>query len=229
MQAVPTAPGWKPAAKKFIALQAPYSATAGRAALPVHAVSVTPLAPAVRADDSSDTPKTMSRWLYKFSRNIVGHAAVVTSAVKNTGSGAGNLTLRHCELVNTTLGAGHAFCLALAHLPDQPDSHILPAGFNTANAGADVPVGAGPADGLLTPRFTWHGFQYVIVEADEGIQFDAKIDSVVARWTASNLEDTASISFEGPGAEMLTGIRDIVKASQLSNMAAFGKNLPPPP
>ena len=163
-QAVSTDPGWRPPAKAVIALQVPYSATSGRATLPVAAVSVTPLAPAVRvhvnaSEDSSSNTSTststtvVSRWLYTFNRNVVGHAAVVASAVANTGAAAGNLTLRHCENVNTTLGADQTYCLALAHLVDQPDTHILPAGFEGSTSGAQR--------GLLTPRFTWHGFQYV--------------------------------------------------------------------
>jgi hypothetical protein len=123
---------------------------------------------------------------------------------------AGNLTLRHCEMVNTTLGAKQTVCLGLAHLPDQPDTHMFPAGF------------ASKSSRLLTPKFTWHGFQHVIVEADHGVEFKPTLDALVARWTGSNLEDTASITFAGPGAEQLTQIRDIVKASQLSNMVGFG-------
>ena len=72
--------------------------------------------------------------LYTFSRNIVGHAAVGLDALTTTA--AGNLTLRHCENINTTLGASQAYCLALAHLPDQPDTYILPAGLR-GNAGYD--------------------------------------------------------------------------------------------
>ena len=63
--------------------------------------------------------------------------------------------------------------------------------------------------------------QYVIVEAADGVQFDGRLDSLMARWTVAELEESAEITFAGPGAELLSGIRDITKASQLSNMAAY--------
>lgn len=200
---VPTTTGWRPTGVPT-ALQVPYSTTSGRASFPVQPVTVTPLASA----------GTVKRWLYTFDRNIVGHAALVASSVSAAASlSGGNLTLRHCENINATLGVSQTTCLPLAHLPDQPDTHLFPAGYNGKAAAAGR---------LLAPRFTWHGFQHVIVEAEHGVVFDGKLNSLVARWTASNLEDTAAISFEGPGADMLAKIRDIVKASQLSNMAAYG-------
>ena len=199
---VPDTPGWRPMGSS-VALQAPYAATSPdvRFGFPVRAVSVTVLAP-------SPASPAVRRVLYKFDRNIVGHAAVRASAV--TTSTEGNLTLRHCEVLNVSLGEENSFCLALRHLPDQPDTHMFPKGYRASSP-----------DDLLSPRFTWHGFQYVIVEVTQGVDFEANIDSLVARWTASDLEDTASIEFAGPGAQQLSQIRDIVKASQVSNMAAF--------
>ena len=201
--ALPPLPPQRRPSGKVAALQVPLATAGGRATskLPVSAVSVAPLAPLPTAPD-------VQRFLFTFSRNIVGHAAVVAGAVTTTA--AGNLTLRHCETINTTLGSDRAVCRALKWLPDQPDTHMLPAGFR---------MGQGEE---LAPRFTWHGFQYVIVEATPGVHFRGDdVHSLAARWTASDLEETASISFTGPGADQLAGIRDIVKASQLSNLAAF--------
>lgn len=108
---VPDAGGWRPTGTP-VALQVPYANANGRVAqrLPVRPLEVKVLSP------GTDGSK---RWVYKFSRNIVGHAAVPLDAISTTETG-GNLTLRHCELLNTTLGDEKAFCLALAHLPDQP-------------------------------------------------------------------------------------------------------------
>ena len=55
-----------------------------------------------------------------------------------------------------------------------------------------------------------------------GVRFAGALDSLVPRWTGSALEETATISFGGPGAEQLGRIRDIVKASQLSNLVGYG-------
>ena len=109
---VPDAGGWRPTGTP-VALQVPYANANGRVAqrLPVRPLEVKVLSP------GTDGSK---RWVYKFSRNIVGHAAVPLDAISTTETGGGNLTLRHCELLNTTLGDEKAFCLALAHLPDQP-------------------------------------------------------------------------------------------------------------
>ena len=118
-----------------------------------------------------------------------------------TGNGNGNITLHHCEnMLNLTT------CVKMSILTDQMDVHML-AGY--------------PSSPSLRTQFTWHGFQHVMVEASEGVTFDAAEDSIEAVWTAPPVDDTAHIEFEGPGAHTLSGIRDIVKASQISNVAAY--------
>ena len=179
--------GWRPTGTPM-ALQVPYVRVSGRIAkrLPVKALEVTALSPGANGS---------KRWAYKFSRNIVGHAAVALDAVTTTEAG-GNLTLRHCELLNTTLGKDQAFCLALAHLPDQPDTFMLPAGLapNPA-ATADDSAVTTSASGQqqLTPSFTWHGFQYVVVEATAGVDFAGKLDSLEPHWTVPDLTETSAI------------------------------------
>ena len=71
----------------------------------------------------------------------------------------------------------------------------------------------------LRPKFTWHGFQYAIVETTPGVQFKAQAGSLKAVWTVSDLEETGHITFAGEGAGTLSSIRDITKASQIGNMA----------
>ena len=140
----------------FVALQVPYASASGNVMdrLPVKALEAAPLSPG---------PGGERRWLYKFSRNIVGHAAVVLDALTTTA--AGNLTLRHCENVNTSLGDDQAFCLALAHLPDQPDVYMLPGGLGVARSPsatlASTVTSTSPTTGqrLLAPLFTWHGMR----------------------------------------------------------------------
>jgi hypothetical protein len=241
---VPEADGWRPRgvptalqvcvigcintfdSQSYDALQVPYARVGGRMArrLPVKAVEVTPL---------SQLPDGTKRWAYRFSRMIVGHAAVALDAV-STGAGAGgNLTLRHCELLNETLGEREVFCLALAHLPDQPDTYMLPAGVNrTANtddatsvhlqlaAGAVTTSASGRRQ--LTPAFTWHGFQFVVVEATQGVSFAGTLDSLEPRWTVPELTETSAISFAGEGAKTLEQIQEITVASQISNLAGYG-------
>ena len=66
------------------------------------------------------------------------------------------------------------------------------------------------------------GFQYVIVEATEGVSFDGKLGSLVPRWTVPDIAGTAAISFAGDGAETLAQIQEIVLASQIGNLAGYG-------
>ena len=136
-----------------------------------------------------------SQWLYKMSRNIVGAAIVDAGAY----SGTGNLTLQYCEVLNGTR------CMCLRRLCSVIDT------FNVDHSTA----------GSLQPSFTWHGYQYVIVTATDSIKFDAKAASLKPAWTANELEQSAKISFVGEGAKQLGQIRDITKASQLSNMNAY--------
>ena len=75
----------------------------------------------------------------------------------------------------------------------------------------------------LSPKFTWHGFQYVVVTPSPGVHFNAELGALTAHWTTADLSDSATISFGGggSGAETLSSINQIVKNSQISNVAAF--------
>jgi hypothetical protein len=188
----------------LIALQVPYASTNSQAEqkMPAIVEVVTPL---------GSTGSGSTRWLYKFSRNIVGHAVVAAGAV--SASTVGNLTLLHCENINSTLGINRSSCVHLGQRGKHThpaDTHILPAGFGHGNANVE-----------LAGSFSYHGFQYVIVEADIGVHFQPASASLSARWIVSKLEESATISFGGAGAELLGKIRDIVKASQLGNLAAY--------
>ena len=178
-----------------------------------------------------------NRWHYAFSRNIVGHAVVKAGAWGVTG-GPGNISVNHCEVMNGTLcqglggmwtGLGNDVNI-LAPTPNPQ----RPPGRGSDSAGGDDGDGdgtdggdggdsarrggalGGPHD--LWPRFTWHGFQHVIVTATGGARFDGRLGSVEAAWTVSELAESATIEFEGPGADLLGRIRDMAKASQLGNM-----------
>jgi hypothetical protein len=61
----------------------------------------------------------------------------------------------------------------------------------------------------------------VIVTTTSGACFDGALASLEAVWTVSALAPSATIEFEGPGAELLSRIRDMTKATQLSNMAGY--------
>ena len=73
----------------------------------------------------------------------------------------------------------------------------------------------------LAPLFTWHGFQYVVVAPGEGVQFKPDLKALKAYWTTAALAESSVIEFSGPGASLLSDIRDITKASQISNMAGY--------
>ena len=73
----------------------------------------------------------------------------------------------------------------------------------------------------LTRFAARHGFQYVLVNPSPGVSFSGELDALTAHWTSANVEETATIEFGGDGAEMLASIRDIARASQISNVAAY--------
>jgi hypothetical protein len=106
------------------ALQIPSARTNGRHAersMPASVEKVISLGP---------TSSGSTRWLYTFSRNIVGHAIVAAGAV--SASTGGNLTLLHCENINSTLGLNRSGCTHLGQKGKHThpaDTHILPAGF----------------------------------------------------------------------------------------------------
>ena len=151
------------------------------------------------------------RYVYHFPKNIVGHAALRPGAV----TGAGNVTVEHCELWNTTAGG----CVAFARAPPQTTTCALN-GCDTylIDVGHDSSAAASPR---LHPRFTWHGFQTAMVLAGPGVTFAGELGHLSAHWTTAALTETAHIEFEGEGAELLSQIRDMVKATQRSNLAAF--------
>ena len=49
-----------------------------------------------------------------------------------------------------------------------------------------------------------------MVTATPGLTFDGGLDAVAAKWTASNLRETATIAFAGPGAAGNVATEDVV-------------------
>ena len=90
-----------------------------------------------------------------------------------------------------------------------------------------------------------HGFQTAVVLVGPGLKFGGALEDLTAHWTTTALDETAHIGFEGEGAGLLSvsrhdvagiwaaffsrcqrdrcwqGIRDLVKATQRSNLAAY--------
>ena len=91
----------------------------------------------------------------------------------------------------------------------------------SSRAGCDTYLVGDGSSGtrLLAPKFTWHGFQHVVVTPGPGVTFSGEVDAVSAHWTTSDLSRTASIRFGGEGAELLSSLDQIVLNSQLSNLA----------
>ena len=206
-----------PAATHYFPLPAPYSRTRG---------SFAPLSVRKVAGRGRGV------FLYKFPANIVGHASVKAGAA----SGTGNITLEFCEVYNATLegATGGTGCLPFAVPPAGgfKKGTIMPCGGKSNIAGTTLhgcdtymissseTTSNSAAD--LSPRFTWHGFQYVTVVASPGVTFSGALDALSAHWTTADLTDSASISFSGgTGSGTLSSIRDIAKHSQIANLAGF--------
>ena len=141
-------------------------------------------------------------WHYTMPANMVG------SVIVHAGSyiGPGRLRLEHCERL--VPNASTPTCVVLHGLEGGVvDEHILPLGTGRAHA--------------LLPRFTWHGFQHVLVSAHDGATFDGSLTALTARWTTAALESSSTLSFspDGGGGTLNT-LHHMVTASQRSNMAA---------
>ena len=73
----------------------------------------------------------------------------------------------------------------------------------------------------LTPRFTWHGGQFVQVSAAGGLSFDGAKEALVGLVMHSNLTRTGRLEFSGgAAADALNGLQGIILNSQTSNVAA---------
>eukprot|EP01052_Picozoa_sp_SAG31_P001944 SAG31_NODE_65_length_28565_cov_8.402914_25_plen_541_part_00 len=175
---------------------------------------------AVSAVNLSNRPGSM---LYTFPANIVGHASISTSTV----TGTGWIRLEHCETWNHSAGG----CIPFGSPPyDYPlpicgVKHNGTADDGSSRGGCDtywVDQGSQTAEArVLGPKFTWHGFQYVVVTPGPGVKFGGELDALSAHWTTSDLSKTAEIKFAGEGGHILQSIDRIVVNSQISNLAAF--------
>jgi len=171
-------------------------------------------------------PNRPNSVLFSFPANIVGHASLATGAV----SGNGWVRLEHCETWNHSAGG----CIPFSTPPYKYPLPICGLNFDgtpddgSSRSGCDTYLISDNASlseldaPALAPKFTWHGFQHVVVTTSPGVTFTGELDAVSAHWTSSNLSKSASITFAGgEGAEILTSLDQIVVNSQISNLAAF--------
>ena len=163
-------------------------------------------------------------WHYAFSVNLVGIVAVLTSTL----AGEGEITIEHCERLVVTNDScvplwengpvpTDIYYVATSHGPlahGQVDSS--PKAIDSHNdGGRAMPL-------RLWPRFTWHGFQHVLVRTRGNVTFTGAPDAITAAWTTSQLERSGEVRLmAGAGAELLSSLQRMAYASQLSNMAAF--------
>jgi hypothetical protein len=154
-------------------------------------------------------------YVYTFPENFVGVAQVQPGHVTGTGS----LTLQHSEMrTNGTVPGFNQDPKAPIDKDwawnEQKDTHTF-----------DAPDGKFRAEDMaaektLTPRFTWHGGQFVQVHAD-GVNFDGAKDALVGLVLHSNLTQTGELNFSGGDqADALNALQGIILNSQTSNVAA---------
>ena len=205
---------------KLFPLPAPYATTRGHYA----------------ATSVSKVAGRPSVFLYTFPANIVGHASVSGAAFH----GAGNLTLEYCEVWNHSAGGCIPFDIpgGSVYRPGTPPGYPSPLPIcgklanGTADHGSslagcdtflvDTTQQRADAGSPLSTKFTWHGFQYVVVAPSAGVTFSGAVDALAARWTTADLSESATINFGGgEGSETLQSIMKIVKSSQISNLAAY--------
>ena len=57
----------------------------------------------------------------------------------------------------------------------------------------------------LKPKFTWRGFQWVLVVPSAGATFTGGSDALAAHWSTADLTESSTISFGGSGSRLLSG------------------------
>jgi alpha-L-rhamnosidase len=73
----------------------------------------------------------------------------------------------------------------------------------------------------LRPRFTWHGFQFALFNAsNDGVFLQCAPAGFVGVRTHTALVSTGELAFDGGPSRMLNQLQTIVRAGQLSNVAA---------
>jgi hypothetical protein len=172
----------------------------------------------VRAAELPNRPGSV---LFSFPFNLVGHASLAASAV----SGSGWIRLEHCETWNHSAGGCIPFGTPPFEypLPICGVSHDGAPDDYSSRAGCDTYLvdDASAQQRAFAPKFTWHGFQHVVVTPSPGVTFSGELQAISAHWTTSDLKTSSSITFAGPGAEILGSVDRIVVNSQISNLAAF--------
>jgi hypothetical protein len=153
-------------------------------------------------------------FVYTFPENFVGVLQVGAShvAIKQGGAaGGGKVAFQHSEvLANGTEGkrpidAAWAFA-------GQTDTHSFGPDWKPASPTA-----------TLTPRFVWHGGQFVQVTVSGDASFDGSLSAVTALVMHANLTQTGNIKFSGGDAgtsSTLNGLNKMILNSQTSNVAA---------
>ena len=140
---------------------------------------------------------------------------------------------RHGEWLETWDGAVGAHC-------DDPFSNLNLSNPCTENAAIETVVSGGLQQVVhllrennsapLAPVFAWHGFQYVVVVADNAASFAGELGSLHRLEMHPNVTSTGTLTFGGDGnagslsedsADVLNGVQKMLLASQLSNLAAY--------
>eukprot|EP00041_Stephanoeca_diplocostata_P035091 m.1225772 g.1225772 ORF g.1225772 m.1225772 type:complete len:1068 (-) comp24635_c0_seq1:2136-5339(-) len=146
-------------------------------------------------------------FVYKFPRMVVGVATVMPGSW----TGAGNISLEYCEVLAS---GSEDTCLRMKGFEANGtvDRHVVDASID------------GQAKRTLTTRFSWRGFQYVIVRTSPGVVFRGAVGDLTAAWTAAELETPVSFnvsdsSARGGDTSVYAQVADMVARTQRSNMA----------
>merc|ERR1719253_1315272 len=167
----------------------------------MRALSIAPAGVLRKVRPSNVTKLSNGHLRFTFPENFVGVVQLKLARAPADGS---SITIKHGEVLNASDGT----VSFPWHETYQTDVHIL---------GADMQAGT-----LLTPRFTWHGFQYAEVSQDANSGFDGQLDSVVGLVVGPAIDRTGQVSFSGSSdAKMLNAIQGLVIASQISNLAGY--------
>lgn len=138
--------------------------------------------------------------VFEFPENFVG---IVQFALASPPVDGSNITVKHGEVLLADGSVSFPW-----HEAWQTDVHVL---------AADMAAGT-----LVTPRFTWHGFQFAEVAASKDSGFDGKLGSVVGLVLGPDIAQTGTVAFSGSReASMLNSVQGLVVASQLSNLAGW--------
>lgn len=140
-----------------------------------------------------------NHYVYEFPINLVG---IVSVAVPSGVPAGGKLSMKHGEVLFPNGSVSFPW-----NESEQTDYHIVD----------------GKTD-VITPRFVWHGFQFVELVGSDGMTVTGDLSMLTGLIIHTSVPTTGNVSFSGGSngeGELLSQIQAMTQRGQLNNVAAY--------